>query len=141
MAHIPRRRLRGRRLARPTPAAFPQPPAQDPNNGSTEFKLVEVGAPAPSPALHPQQESTVELAAINPLADPKGETLGSLAELPPPPPRLEFSCPCGARLVATKETYDKHSRCAMCNTVLLLNLVYDPDREAHEIVPFRARIE
>ena len=61
-----------------------------------------------------------------------------LAELPPQPPkRLEFTCSCGTILVATPATYDKHSRCAMCQTVMLLNLVYDAELRSHEIVPFR----
>jgi hypothetical protein len=53
------------------------------------------------------------------------------------PARLPFSCPCGAKLIATTQTYDKHSRCGMCQTVLLVNLVYDPETGSHEVVPFR----
>lgn len=141
MAHFHRRRLRGRRLARPTAAPAPLPPAESPEPESSELSLVEINAPKPSPALHPQQESTVELRSMPSDADPRADTAGSLTEMPLPPERLEFSCPCGARLVATTETYDKKSRCALCSAVLLLNLVYDPERDKHEIVPFRTTLE
>ena len=56
---------------------------------------------------------------------------------PAPPQKLEFTCSCGTRLLATTETYDKYTRCAMCQTVMVLSLVYDPERKGHEIIPFR----
>jgi hypothetical protein len=147
MVHFNRRRLPRRRLARPArPAPAPAPtlepldlPEENPKNGaSTEFALPQVNADGASKPRSRQQDTTVQLPALRPEADPKGETEGGLSiDLPDPPRRLEFQCPCGTMLVATTETYDKHSRCAMCQTVLLLNLVYDPDRHSHEIVPFR----
>ena len=57
--------------------------------------------------------------------------------VPEPPNRLAFTCPCGADLIATPEIYDKHSRCGMCQTVILINLVYDAEHRSHEIVAFR----
>jgi hypothetical protein len=60
---------------------------------------------------------------------------------PTAPAKLEFLCACGAKLIATTATYDKHSRCAMCQTVMLLSLVYDSDRRSYEIVPFRINPE
>jgi hypothetical protein len=56
---------------------------------------------------------------------------------PRPPQKLAFDCLCGANLIATAETYDKHSRCAVCQALLLLSLVYDGDCRTYEIVPFR----
>ena len=114
------------RPARPAPAFPPDPPAiqlpeeDDPRNGdSTEIALPSVGKPAPVREV--PIESAVDASS--------GEAV--------PPSRLEFHCPCGAKLTATSKTYDKHSRCAMCQTELLLNLVYDPESGTHEVVPFR----
>jgi len=131
MNRFPRRRLPGRKLARPSrlgaaaPAPTPPPidvPRENPANGdSTEFTLPSV--PKGS------GDTTVEMPSVPADLGANGEAL--------PPRRLEFACPCGATLVATRETYDKHSRCAMCQTVLLVNLVYDPEHHSHEIVPFR----
>jgi hypothetical protein len=137
MVHFNRRRIRGRRLPRPA-RPEPQPAAaQDNSSASTEFDVQSVGAAPPSSALPRQQDSTVTLDAIRLNADPNEETAEGVAVQPEPPKRLEFICPCGARLIATTETYDKHSRCAMCQTVMLLNLVFDPEHNTHEIVPFR----
>jgi hypothetical protein len=83
----------------------------------------------------------VELKAM-PQADANDETAEAIpVEASIPPDRLKFTCPCGAELVATSEMYDKHTRCAMCQTVLLTNLVYDADARSHEIVPFRVNPE
>ena len=134
-----RRRLPGPRFPRPLrpaprPAAPPpQAPAEDTRSGeSTEFDIVSVPAGPPSSAVS-THESTVELPSVVPTI----EGSENLAGEPLPPERLEFHCPCGAKLIAAAGTYDKHSRCAMCQTVLLLNLVYDPETGGHEIVPFR----
>jgi len=136
MPRFNRRRLPGRKLLRPgRPAAPPPPPPLDvpldnPQNGdSTEFAIPSVGAAKSASGPYAQQDTTVELPALRPGADPDEE--------PQPPRRMEFTCACGAKLIATSETYDKHTRCAMCQTVLLVNLVYDPERGSHEIVPFR----
>ncbi len=122
------RRLPGRKLGRPEPPAAalsPDPPAlilpEDPLSGaSTEFAVPSVIADPPRAA---------DLPTVQPYDDPDSE--------PNPPSRMPFVCPCGAKLVANTQTYDKHSRCAMCQTELLLNLVYDPEQRTHEIVPFR----
>lgn len=147
MLRFNRRRLRGRKLNRPAPAPAPSEPiaipGSNPQNGaSTEVDVQAVRAatqdvPASSSApIRRQQDSTVELDALRPELLP-GESSGELAIEPDPPAKLEFSCPCGARLIATLETYDKHSRCAMCSTVMLLSLVYDAEKKIHEIVTFR----
>ena len=74
-------------------------------------------------------DATAELPSVRPVEEANGESDA--------PARMEFACPCGAKLIATRATYDKHSRCSSCQTVLLLNLVYDADQGTHEIVPFR----
>ena len=140
MVRLNRRRIRTRRFTRPAKSSDPLPPLEiDGTNGSsTEFAVEAVKAQS-APAS--QQDSTVELKAM-PQADPRDETAeGVPVDAPTPPGRLKFSCPCGAELVATPEMYDKHSRCAMCRTVLLVNLVYDAETRSHEIVPFRVNPE
>lgn len=139
---LPRRRLRPtRRLHRPghpvTPAVTPQLHEQP-----TEINLPSLleDLPPPGTPLPRSQETTVELAAIKDDLPPS-ESSDALKVEPAPPKKLEFSCTCGAKLVATTETYDKHSRCAMCQTVLLLSLVYDGDQRSFEIVPFRVNPE
>jgi hypothetical protein len=67
----------------------------------------------------------------------QSETSGALTIIPDPPDRVEFACPCGMRLVATRDLYDRRSRCCACQTVLLLNLVYKRDLRAFEIETFR----
>lgn len=146
MLRFNRRRLRGRKLNRPAPAAAPSEPIEMPdsppaNGASTEVDVQAVRAataepPSSSSPIRRQQDSTVELEALRPDL-PLSQTSDGLAIEPDPPARLEFICPCGARLIATTEIYDKHSRCAMCSTVMLLSLVYDPEKNSHEIVPFR----
>jgi hypothetical protein len=142
MVRFNRRRLPGRRLQRPGRPKAPEPEPisvpEEKSGASTEFNVDAVqGARVSS------SESTVALPSVGRKADPNAETAEAFtveAELPPrPPKRLEFPCACGTILVATPETYDKHTRCAMCQTVMLLNLVYDPEHRSHEIVPFRVR--
>jgi hypothetical protein len=142
MGRLNRRRLPLRRLGRPgrpAPQFPPDPPAlqlpEEPaptgasSGDSTEFAIVSVpGNGTASPPASPD-EATAELPPVRPVDAPDGEAA--------PPARMEFACPCGAKLIATRQTYDKHSRCSMCQTVLLLNLVYDPELGSHEIVPFR----
>jgi hypothetical protein len=135
MNRFNRRRLPGRKLLRPARPAAPPPeplelPPETPHSGdSTEFAIPSVLSGRASPGSPSQQDTTVELPALRAVPDPDAE--------PQPPGKLEFNCACGTRLVATTDTYDKHTRCAMCQTVMLLNLVYDPERNSHEIVPFR----
>ena len=145
---LPRRRLRpARRIGRPgRPASAPNP---DSGPLSLHESPTELNAPSvlenlPSPSTPEQrsQESTVEMVSVTEeLAFPPSESSDALRAEPAPPPKMEFACACGARLIATAETYDKHSRCAMCQTVLLLSLVYDGDRRSFEIVPFRVNPE
>jgi hypothetical protein len=82
------------------------------------------------------QDSTVELPAMGIGKESQSDTSGGLTIIPDPPDRVEFACPCGTRLVATRELYDRRSRCAACRTMLLLNLVYKRDLRAFEIEPF-----
>jgi hypothetical protein len=131
MARLNRRRVpitrRFHRLGRPS---LPTPPS------APDAKA----PPEPAPAAS-SSSSTASLPSVGQNSDPNAETevaFSVQADLPPQPPKkLEFTCPCGTVLVATPATYDKHSRCAMCQTVMLLNLVYDAEHRTHEIVPFR----
>src|SRR3954470_21155963 len=134
---LPRRRLRPvRKLARPgRPDPQPLPRAEEVpiSDASTEFNVPSILLDRPADAS-PQvrsQESTVEMLSVE----------AEIAEDPTAPAKLEFLCACGTKLIATTETYDKHSRCAMCQTVMLLNLVYDTDRRSYEVVPFRVNPE
>jgi hypothetical protein len=133
-----RRRLPGRRFARPGRPALPasppplELPAEDARSGeSTEFAIASVPA-EPPPSTAKTHDTTVELPSVVPVI----EEGGAPAEEPIPPDRLKFSCPCGAELLATVATYDTRSRCGTCQAVLLLNVVYDPETGMHEIVPF-----
>lgn len=134
---LPRRRLRpARRLGRP---GRPAPPPVTPpiHEQPTEIGLPSVleDLPPPGTPRPRSQETTVTLPAIqDELPPPESNE-------PAPPKKLEFSCACGAKLVATTETYDKHSRCALCQTVMLLSLVYDADQRSFEVVPFRVNPE
>jgi len=131
---LPRRRLRPvRKPARPGPAPLPSAEEVPVNEASTEFDVPSVllQRPAASTPESRSQESTVEMLSVE----------AELVTEPPAPGKLEFHCACGAKLIATTETYDKHSRCALCQTVLLLSLVYDTDRRSYEIVPFRVNPE
>jgi len=138
---LPRRRIRTtRRLSRPGHpsnrlAAGPVPHHEAPAEAGVPSILKEM--PPPSMPQSRLQESTVELVCV--AAEILGQNEGSdaLRVEPQPPPKMEFACACGARLIATSETYDKHSRCALCQAVMLLSLVYDGDRRSFEIVPFR----
>ena len=140
MARLNRRRIRTtRRFVRP---AKPEtlPPLELPPNAeaSTEFAVEAVKAQS---APSSQQDSTVELQAM-PQSDPNVETAEAVTvDVPEPPKKMQFTCPCGASLIATEEIYDKHSRCGMCQTVMLVNLVYDAESRTHEIVAFRVNPE
>lgn len=141
MVRFNRRRIRTRRFARPVKASEPLPPidVDAPSSASTEFAVEAVKAQ--SAPRSSQQESTVELKALPP-ADANDETAEAVTvEAPLPPERMKFTCPCGAELVATSDMYDKHTRCGMCQTVLLTNLVYDAETRNHEIIPFRVNPE
>ncbi len=56
---------------------------------------------------------------------------------PDPPPQLPFACPCGIRLVARRNNYDKRVRCGKCGTRMLLTLVYDSERNEFKIETIR----
>jgi hypothetical protein len=138
MVRFNRRRVRTRRFTRP---AKPEPSGPIPlevnldSDASAEFAIEAVQAQS---APTSQQDSTVELKAIPSKTDPNAETAEEVtAGAPDPPRRMEFACPCGTTLIATDDLYDKHTRCGMCQTVLLVNLVYDSESRTHEIVPFR----
>jgi len=134
---LPRRRLRPvRKLARPgRPEPRPLPQAEEAPIGEASPSFNVASIPLERPAADsPQvrsQESTVELLSVE----------AEIVDDPTAPAKLEFLCACGAKLIATTATYDKHSRCAMCQTVMLLSLVYDSDRRSYEVVPFRINPE
>ena len=113
---LPRRRLRFPRRLPGAPAAPLRPPGADARS----------------------HESTAEGAAARdeiPVLPPPGLPVRGPA--PRPPQKIAFDCLCGAALVATSEAYDRHTRCAVCQTLLLLSLVYDGDVRSFEIVPFQ----
>jgi hypothetical protein len=87
------------------------------------------------------QNSTAALTDMGAGNESQDETSEALTIIPDPPDRVEFACPCGMLLVATREVYDCRSRCAACRTVLLLNLVYKRDLRAFEIEPFRVDLD
>jgi len=144
MARLNRRRVRTtRRFNRPVKseplAPIPLDLDSSSTDASTEFAVEAVQAQ--SAPRSSQQDSTVELKAM-PDANPNDETAEAMTvDAPVPPGRIKFTCPCGAELIATSEMFDKHTRCAMCQTVVLANLVYDADSRTHEIIPFRVNPE
>ena len=129
-----------------------EPPPADPVLAG-KSTLVEAVA-VPDPMLEPLDapsagsteasptDETVEALAVTAgrPVDRNAETEGALdADIKEPdaPDKLGFTCACGARLVATKKAYDKRMRCANCQTLMLVSLVWDPKKKAYEIVPFR----
>lgn len=138
-----RRVVRGRRLGgRPQRPSAPLPPIDvDSRNSeaSTEFSVDAVEAEIPKPPKARSSDSTVELKSLLSKSDAGDETEAAAPSIdaPLPPSRMQFACPCGAVLVATPEMYDRNTRCGMCQTVFLVNLVYDAESKSHEIVPFR----
>jgi hypothetical protein len=111
-------------------------PVQDPMKGtvSPSAKTAVLGN------LPRAQDETAELLAIREQpGDSKAESAGALdGELEPAPPeKLAFACPCGATLEASKKTYDTRITCGTCRALLLISLVWDPEKRRHEIEPFR----
>ena len=125
-----------------------EPAPADPELAGKSTLVEAVAVPDPmldAPATESTQVSptdeTVEALAITaqPL-DPNGETAGALdsdIKDPDAPEKVGFTCSCGARLVVTKKSYDKRMRCASCQTLMLVSLVWDPKKKKYEIVPFR----
>src|SRR5262245_41767596 len=99
MTGFNRRRIRStRRFVRPAANAETLAPRYHPHNAesSTEFAVEAVKAQS---APSSQQASTVELKAM-PQSDPNDETAEVLnVDLPEPPNRMAFTCPCGADLI------------------------------------------
>ena len=56
---------------------------------------------------------------------------------PEPPKQMDFECPCGERLVATRKTYDKRAKCSSCGARLLVSLVFNAAENRFEIIPVR----
>lgn len=132
------RRPRTGRFTRPTASAPPKAPLEGPlprtpNQGNP---LLE-SEPSGSRTSGHSQDSTAELPSLGGVTPSQADTSGDLKVIPDPPERVEFACPCGMRLVATRALYDRRSRCGACQSVLLLNLVYKRDLAAFEIEPFR----
>ena len=103
--------------------------------------LEPLDGPAPNATEVSAQDDTVEALAVTArIPDRNAETEGALDSAikePDAPDKLGFTCACGARLVATKKSYDKRMRCANCQTLMLVSLVWDPKKKAYEIIPFR----
>jgi hypothetical protein len=111
--------------------------------GEMVAEPVEMPAAKPSKAKSPaaSQSDTVETLAIRPTrVDPNEETEGALdgdLKEAEPPDKISFTCACGAKLLATRKTYDKRTRCANCRTLLLISLVWNAGKGDYEIIPFR----
>lgn len=133
-----RKRLRTGRFTRPSSKSPENEPIDDPilHTPSQDDQLSDAD-PSIDQDSGPLKHSTAGLTEIGAGNESQDDTPGVLAIIPNPPDRVEFACPCGRRLVATRELYDRRSRCAACGTVLLLNLVYKRDLGAFEIDPFR----
>ncbi len=134
-----RRRVKTRRFVRPgRPPAVAEPQVDPIHTAPTEIGAPSVKAEISSTPPVKANDSTVQLPSVEAEIDPQAETESELGGgEPKPPARLAFACPCGTQLIATTATYDKHSRCAVCRAVLLVNLVFDPEAGTYEIVPFR----
>jgi hypothetical protein len=156
-----RRHHRLRKLARPGPKAAPAteeiplgiPVDPDDSALPEESTLIDaepVGAPvpartgkAPKPSKSATQDDTVQVLALKGKpVDPNEETEGALdGDLEPDPPdKIGFTCTCGVRLVATRKAYDKRMRCAKCQTLMLISLVWNPAAKKFEIEPFRVDV-
>ena len=106
----------------------PSPPAEDepslfPSRIAGESSAYDTNAPT---AVHE---------ALRDDAGEKG-VLDSSIE-PAPPAQLDFDCPCGQTLTATRQTYDRRARCSACGQRLLVSLVYNPDEQRFTIIPLR----
>lgn len=125
----PEDQTRAGKSTRVEPQAVPDPmlePVREPRSASTR--------------ISPQDETVEVVAIMGKPADTNEETEGPLdADIAEPdaPDKIGFTCACGARLVVTKKAYDKRMRCANCRTLMLVSLVWDPKKQAYEIVPFR----
>lgn len=136
------RRPRTRRFVRPDPPAPPSnAPLDDPILHSPPKDYILPDEAPSGQTTGPSQDSTAGLTDMGGREAPQADTSGALSIIPDPPGRVEFACPCGMLLVATREFYDRRSRCPGCKTVLLLNLVYKRDLGAFEIEPFRVDSE
>jgi len=145
MVRFNRRRIRTRRFTRPGQSQAPSSATSAKPLPPIEIDAAEYAVEAIQAQSAPrtsQQDSTVELNALPPSGSTE-ETQEAFptAEQPPPPKRMKFTCPCGADLIATPEMYDRNTRCGLCQTVMLVNLVYDPESRTHEIVAFRMNPE
>ncbi|HVR84860.1 MAG TPA: hypothetical protein VMU54_11155 [Planctomycetota bacterium] len=140
-------RFRGKR---PRTGRFTRPSSPSPGNPPLDDPILHT--PSPNDGLldaepfraqksGPSQNSTAGLTEMDAGDESQDETSGALTIIPEPPDRVEFACPCGRVLVATREHYDRRSRCAACRTVLLLNLVYKRDLRSFEIEPLRVDLD
>ncbi len=124
------RRPRTRRFMRPASPGNPAPQSDSKNQIETPRSSA-----APTP-IH-SQDSTAQLPALGRAKHGQAKETSDLSAIPDPPDRLEFQCPCGKRLVAKRELYNRRSKCGACQSILLLNIVYRRDLETFEIDPFR----
>jgi len=139
MARSTRRRRQIRQLAREARVRKTPPPEGIPVSSDTDVPIIgiPVDAESPAPEKRPSplsQADTAELAA----QPGRPQSFESDPEFnPAPPAKLEFSCPCGGRLVANREMYDKRTRCGSCGESLLVNLLFNPATRQWEIQAFR----
>jgi len=72
-------------------------------------------------------------------APPAAAAQGRLDDVidPPPPPSIAFPCPCGRKLLARKEAYDRRVRCPDCGVRMLLSVVFEPAEKRHVVHPVR----
>ena len=103
-------------------------PADEPQ---AEFKLPSASRSKSTETHAPT--SVVEALRGNKM--PKG-VLDDAIE-PEPPPQIEFACPCGEKLVATRKTYDRRATCSRCGVHLLVSVVFDVADSTFSIIPLR----
>jgi DNA-directed RNA polymerase subunit RPC12/RpoP len=105
------------------------PPAAPAKTSDTEANLKAL----PAGGIDPNEETEVAFG-----------TEPALPVVPAPepesPPSVVFACPCGTKLTATKQTYDRRIRCPKCRAELLLNLIRDPRNGHWQIEPFRTEV-
>ncbi len=54
-------------------------------------------------------------------------------DLPPPPSEFHLLCTCGEELVVTQAFYNEKMYCAGCGALMMLRLIFVPDRKRYEL--------
>lgn len=73
----------------------------------------------------------------SPSQSPQGKGALDEAIFPEPPPAMYFICPCGSKLLARKEMYDRRVRCPDCDVRMIISLVYDAGAKMFDLKPVR----